>query len=74
MARNWLDQFVKDGTVSKDQLGEAEDMASSMGITPEDALMKLGYVDEGRIGQAKAKAFGFTFINLEEVELEHNVV
>ncbi len=74
MARNWLDQFVKDGTVSKDQLGEAEDMASSLGITPEDALMKLGYVDEGRIGQAKAKAFGFTFINLEEVELEHNVV
>ena len=74
MARNWLDQFVKDGTVSADQLGEAEDMASSLGITPEDALMKLGYVDEGRIGQAKAKAFGFTFINLEEVELEHNVV
>ncbi len=74
MARNWLDQFVKDGTVSADQLGEAEDMASSLGITPEDALMKLGYVDEGRIGQAKAKAFGFTFVNLEEVELDHNVV
>ncbi len=74
MARNWLDQFVKDGTVSADQLGEAEDMASSLGITPEDALLKLGYVDEGRIGQAKAKAFGFTFVNLEEVELDHNVV
>ena len=74
MARNWLDQFVKDGTVSADQLSEAEDMASSLGITPEDALVKLEYVDEGRIGQAKAKAFGFAFVNLEEVELEHNVV
>ena len=66
MARNWLDQFVKDGTVSPDQLAEAEEMAGNLGITPEDALMKLGYVDEGRVGQAKAKAFGFTFINLDE--------
>ncbi len=74
MARNWLDQFVKDGTVSPDQLQEAEEMAGSLGITPEDALMKLGYVDEGRVGQAKAKAFGFQFINLEATELDHSVV
>ena len=42
MARNWLDQFVKDGTVSPDQLVEAEEMAGNLGITPEEALMKSG--------------------------------
>ena len=36
MARNWLDQFVKDGTVSPDQLAEAEEMAGNLRQPKED--------------------------------------
>jgi type IV pilus assembly protein PilB len=74
MARDWLEGFVKDGTISKDQLQEARDMASGMGIGPEDALVKLGYVEEARIGSAKAKAFGFKFVDLEHLEIPSSVI
>ena len=53
MARDWLQQFVKDGTISKDQLEEATRWPRSLGIAPEDALVKLEYVDEGRIGRGQ---------------------
>lgn len=74
MARDWLSKFVKDGTISKDQLEEAEGMASSMGIAPEDALVKLGYIEEARLGEAKAKAYGFKFIDLEHLEIPNGVI
>ena len=38
---DWLQRFVDDGTISSDQLEEAYGMASNLGITPEDALVKL---------------------------------
>ena len=44
MAGDWLQQFVNDGTISADQLREAEEMASSLGIPVESALVKLEYV------------------------------
>ena len=61
MAGNdWLQQFVDDDTISTDQLSEAISVCSGgwHHAMPEDALIKLGYVDEGRIGEAKAAAFG----------------
>ena len=68
MAGNdWLQQFVDDGTISADQLAEAISVAAAGGIMPEDALVKMGYVDEGRIGEAKAAAFGFNFTDLDNL-------
>ncbi len=74
MAGDWLEQFVDDGTISADQLHEADEMANSLGIPIERALVKLGYVDEGRIGQAKAAQFGFDFVDLEELEIPQSVI
>jgi type IV pilus assembly protein PilB len=74
MARDWLQKFVDNGTISADQLQEAHEMASSMGIAPEDALVKLEYVPEAAIGQAKAKAFGFGFVDLEQLEIPSSVI
>ena len=74
MARDWLEGFVKDGTISKDQLQEAHEMASSMGVAPEDALVKLGYVEEARIGEGKARAYGFKFVDLEHLEIPSSVI
>jgi type IV pilus assembly protein PilB len=72
--RDWLHQLIKDGVISRDQLSEAEDMAGSLGIRPEDALVKLGYVDEGTVGQAKAAAFGFKFAQLDGMEIAPTVI
>src|SRR4029079_4804755 len=72
--RDWLQQFVQDGTISKDQLMEAHDMAGSLGISAEEALIKLEYVDPGRINDAKARAFGFRSVNLDGMEIPHSVI
>ncbi len=72
--QNWLEQFVEDGTISADQLAEAEEMASSMGIAPEEALVRLEYIDESRLGQAKAEAYGYQFVDVAEVEIPHSVI
>ncbi len=72
--QNWLEQFVEDGTISADQLAEAEEMASSMGIAPEEALVRLEYVSEAQIGEAKAAHYGFEFVDLSEIEIPHSVI
>jgi type IV pilus assembly protein PilB len=74
MPADWLQQFVNDGTISADQLREAEDMASSLGLPVESALVKLGYVEEGRLAQAKSMHFGYEFINLDELEISQSMV
>jgi len=75
MAGNdWLNRFVEDGTISADQLQEAISMARSLGILPEDALVKMEYVDPALIAQAKSKAFGFSFVDLEQIEIPHSII
>jgi type IV pilus assembly protein PilB len=71
---DWLYQFVEDGIISADQLEEAISMANNLGILPEDSLVKLGYVDEGLIGEAKAKNFGFNFVDLDNTEIPHSMI
>lgn len=71
---DFLQQFVDDGTISADQLSEAEQMAANLGLLPEDALVRLGYIDPGLISQAKSEAFGFDFIDLDTQEIPHSVI
>lgn len=72
--RDWLQQFIQDGTISKDQLAEANDAAGSLGIPVEDALVRLEYVDPVRINEAKAQAYGFRPVNLDGMEIPHSVI
>ncbi|WP_437186331.1 GspE/PulE family protein [Planctomicrobium sp. SH668] len=75
MAGNdWLYQFVDDGTISADQLDEAIGMARNMGGQPEDALVRLGYVEASAVAAAKAKAFGFSFVDLDNMEIPHSLI
>ncbi|WP_417851014.1 GspE/PulE family protein [Thalassoglobus sp.] len=75
MAGNdWLQQFIDDGTIGADQLAEAINVAKAGGIMPEDALIKLGYVDEGLISEAKAAAFGFKFTDLDNLDISSAVI
>jgi len=74
MAKNYLDQFVQDGTISRDQLFEAEGMAGSQATSVEDALIRLGYIEEADLLRAKAAQFGFQFVNLDTFEISHSVI
>ena len=41
MASDFLEKLVEDGVISRDQLAEAQQMAANVGITTEEALVKL---------------------------------
>jgi len=74
MSGDWLQQFVDDGTIGADQLAEAEQMASNLGIPIEDALVRNEYIDAQRMAAAKAEHFGFEFVDLNEVEISSSLV
>lgn len=46
MSDDILKKLIKDGLVSSDQVQEASQLASSLGIRTEEALIKLGYVED----------------------------
>ncbi|MCH8829442.1 MAG: Flp pilus assembly complex ATPase component TadA, partial [Planctomycetes bacterium] len=74
MAAEWLEKLVEEKIISKDQLTEAEEMASNLGITPDDALVKLGYVTAAQMAEAQAAHFGYEFVDLENAEIPQSVI
>ncbi|AMV19789.1 GspE/PulE family protein [Planctomyces sp. SH-PL14] len=74
MAKDYLEEFVQDGTISRDQLHEAEGMARSQAISVEEALVRLGYMEEADLLRAKAAQFGFQFVNLDTFEIAHSTI
>lgn len=74
MAAPWLQKLVDAGDVGPDQLAEAGDMAKSLGITPDEALVKQGYVTADRLGQVQAAHFGYEYVKLADVEIPPTVI
>jgi type IV pilus assembly protein PilB len=74
MASDICQQLVERGLISADQLVEAEGMAASLGIRAEDALVKLGYVDEAEISSAQAAQFGFDAVDLATLEIPPAII
>ena len=74
MSDDILKKLVKDGVVSKDQIQEAKQLASTLGIRPEEALVKLGYVDGNEISSMQASKFGFDTVNLNGLEIPSSVI
>ena len=74
MAEDYLKKLVKDGVISKDQLKEAQDLANSLGITVDDALIRMGYISAGEIGQLQASQFGYEFVDLGAMEIPQSVI
>ncbi len=72
--RDWLERFVDDGTIGESQLEEARSMAANLGITPEDALVRLGYISGGDLGRAQADEFGYEYIELEGRQIPNSVI
>lgn len=74
MAADWVQQLIDDGTISPDQLAEADDMAASLGTTTADALVKLGYATGETIGRAQAEHYGYEFVSLDGREISPSVI
>jgi type IV pilus assembly protein PilB len=74
MAADWLQKLVDDDVISADQLAEANDMAGSLGIPPEDVLVRQDYVSGDVIGKAKAAQFNFEWTDLEGQEIPPSVI
>ncbi|MDF1744878.1 MAG: ATPase, T2SS/T4P/T4SS family [Gimesia sp.] len=74
MADDWMQQLVDDGFLGPAQLDEASSLASSMGISPGEALVKLGYVGAEVIAQAQASMYGYDFIELDSIEIPQSVI
>jgi type IV pilus assembly protein PilB len=74
MASEWLNKLVKNGIVSPDQLLEAEQLGASLGITTDDALIKLEYVSSAQMGQIQAAHFGYEFVDVENAEIPQSVI
>lgn len=71
---DWLKRFVDDGTISADQLEEAYGMASNLGITPEDALVKLTYVSGADLVRIQASDLGYETVELENLQIPQAVI
>lgn len=67
-------ELLKRGLISSDQLIEAEEMASRQGIRAEDALVRLGYVEESDIASSQVQQFGFSTIDLTQIEIKKDVI
>ena len=74
MAGDWMQYLVKTGVVSADQIQEAKELASSLGIKIEDGLLRLDYVTEAQIGEAQAAQFGYKFVDLENTEISQGAI
>jgi type IV pilus assembly protein PilB len=74
MPADWLQKLIKQGLISTEQLAEAEDMASNMGIGTADALVRLGYVSGIVVAKAQAEAYGYDFISLDGREISPSVI
>lgn len=74
MAEDYLKKLVREGKISKEQLREALDLAKSLGITDDDALIRLGYISAGEIGQLQASQFGYDYVDLGAMEIPQSVI
>lgn len=74
MAEDYLAKLIKDGVISHDQLEEARDLASSLGVSVEDALVRLGYVSASELSERQASQYGYDFVDLENLEIPRTVI
>ena len=74
MANDICKQLVKRGLISSEQLGEAEAMASGLGIRAEDCLVRLGYVDESEIASAQAAKFGYKTTDVSTIDIPQAII
>lgn len=74
MAEEWIKKLVKDGTISKEQLAEAQALSDKVGMPVGDALLKLEYISPSDMGQAQATQFGMDYVEVSSVQIPSAVI
>ena len=74
MAADFLEKFVRDGVISREQLHEAQDLAKAKKMSPAEALVALGYLDEGELASAHAGGGGFGTVDLNGLDIPLEVI
>ncbi len=72
--RDYLSILQQQGVVSRDQIEEAQELASQSGMKLQDALSRLGYVTGEEISRAIATEHGREFVDLNEVVIPPAIV
>ncbi|MGD0900828.1 MAG: type II/IV secretion system protein, partial [Thermoguttaceae bacterium] len=71
---DYTEILIRQGVVSREQLSEAQQMASNSGIKLPDALIRLGYATGEEVMRAVAEEHNLTYVNLAEVVIPPSVV
>ena len=66
--------LIRNGTISRDQLNEAEQMAREQSGNVADCLVKLGYATGEEVMRAMAEFHGMEFIDLVEFKIPEEVI
>jgi type IV pilus assembly protein PilB len=74
MADEWIKKLLKDGTISKEQLAEAQALADKLGVPVGDALQRLEYISAADMGQAQAEQFGMDYVDVSSVQIPSPVL
>ncbi|HTN00312.1 MAG TPA: type II/IV secretion system protein, partial [Planctomycetaceae bacterium] len=74
MAEDYLLKLIRKGTISADQLAEAEAIAKKQRIGVDDALIRLGYLTASEVSQLQASQFGYEMVNLDNIEIPTSVI
>ncbi len=70
----FLENLVRQGVISTDQLAEAVEMAKSTGQKVGDALVRLGYATADDVSRSLAEEHGLDFVNLSDVVIPPSIV
>lgn len=66
--------LIRNGTISRDQLNEAEQMAREQSGNVAECLVKLGYATGDEVMRAMAEFHGMEFVDLREFKIPEEVI
>lgn len=69
-----LDILVRQGAISRDQKKEVEEFADRRGLSHRDAVVQMKLVDPVRAAQALAKQLGYSYVDLEDMIPEDDIL
>ena len=72
--RDFTELLIRQGTVSREQLREAEQLARDHDMAIGDALVKLDYATGDEVARAMAKFHKLEYVDLSEVRIPEEVV
>ena len=70
----FTDILLRKGTISPDQLAEAEQMSKGSGQTVADCLIRLGYASGEDVMRAVAEEHHLEYVDLDEIVIPPDVI